>query len=122
MINTKLPNVLHYYDRKPTREYMFVECGKPTHSLRKSVNNAILRTRLAEAQNWRCAYCGIKCTDEREIGHSATIEHIVPRSIGGRDVWENMVMACKNCNSNRSSVPLEDFLNSKYLRNRKLSA
>ncbi|NLV44847.1 MAG: HNH endonuclease [Candidatus Hydrogenedentes bacterium] len=40
-----------------------------------------------------CQYCGHKFprTD-------LTIDHIVPRSRGGSDSWENLVLACSQCN------------------------
>ena len=27
-----------------------------------------------------------------------TIDHIIPKSLGGRTVWENVVSACRACN------------------------
>ena len=41
-----------------------------------------------------CAYCGDLFGD-REL----TIDHIIPRSKGGRHFWNNTVSACKPCNS-----------------------
>lgn len=38
----------------------------------------------------RCAYCR---------GHATTIDHVVPRSRGGRDTWENLVACCVRCNN-----------------------
>ncbi len=38
----------------------------------------------------RCAYCG---------GTAATIDHVLPRSRGGRDTWENLVACCVRCNN-----------------------
>jgi len=37
----------------------------------------------------RCAYCGAT---------AASIDHVVPRSRGGRHTWENVVAACHRCN------------------------
>jgi len=37
-----------------------------------------------------CGYCG---------GHATTIDHILPRSRGGRDSWENLVACCLKCNN-----------------------
>ncbi len=37
----------------------------------------------------RCAYCR---------GGAATVDHIVPRSRGGADSWENLVACCLRCN------------------------
>lgn len=38
----------------------------------------------------RCAYCG---------GHATTVDHVMPRSRGGRDAWENLVACCVRCNN-----------------------
>ena len=38
---------------------------------------------------WRCAYCR---------GPAETIDHVMPRSRGGRHAWENVVAACARCN------------------------
>jgi 5-methylcytosine-specific restriction endonuclease McrA len=37
----------------------------------------------------RCVYCGNAAT---------TIDHVLPRSRGGRHVWDNVVAACGRCN------------------------
>jgi 5-methylcytosine-specific restriction endonuclease McrA len=37
----------------------------------------------------RCAYCR---------GPAETIDHVMPRSRGGRHAWENVVAACAHCN------------------------
>lgn len=38
----------------------------------------------------RCGYCGKAAT---------TIDHVLPRSRGGRDSWENLVACCLRCNN-----------------------
>lgn len=38
----------------------------------------------------RCAYCQ---------SHASTIDHVVPRSRGGGDSWENLVACCLKCNN-----------------------
>lgn len=43
-----------------------------------------------------CQYCGSHHSD-------LTIDHIIPRSRGGTDSWENLVAACKTCNSRKGS-------------------
>jgi 5-methylcytosine-specific restriction endonuclease McrA len=45
-----------------------------------------------------CMYCGLKL-QEREL----TRDHIVPRSRGGRDIWTNVVAACKRCNQRKGN-------------------
>jgi 5-methylcytosine-specific restriction endonuclease McrA len=39
-----------------------------------------------------CQYCG---------GAAESIDHVVPRSRGGEHTWENVVAACKRCNSTK---------------------
>ncbi|MFE2773761.1 HNH endonuclease [Microbacterium resistens] len=41
----------------------------------------------------RCGYCGKP---------AATIDHILPRSRGGADSWENLVACCLRCNNVKS--------------------
>jgi 5-methylcytosine-specific restriction endonuclease McrA len=38
----------------------------------------------------RCAYCGAS---------ASTIDHVQPRSRGGKDSWENLVACCLKCNN-----------------------
>jgi 5-methylcytosine-specific restriction endonuclease McrA len=38
----------------------------------------------------RCAYC---------LGHASTIDHVIPRSRGGGDAWDNLVACCLKCNN-----------------------
>jgi 5-methylcytosine-specific restriction endonuclease McrA len=40
----------------------------------------------------RCAYCARS---------AATIDHVLPRSRGGRDTWENLVACCLRCNNTK---------------------
>lgn len=62
-----------------------------------------LRTRLAEAQNWKCCFCGCKMTEFRGMAHSATIEHVIPQTFGGTDDPENLAASCNSCNNNRGT-------------------
>ena len=43
----------------------------------------------------QCVYCGNK---ER-----LTLDHVVPRSLGGRDSWDNLVTACQACNAEKGN-------------------
>lgn len=47
-----------------------------------------------KARDGRCAYCG---------GRAETVDHIVPRSRGGRMTWDNAVAACVRCNHRKSN-------------------
>jgi 5-methylcytosine-specific restriction endonuclease McrA len=46
----------------------------------------------------QCQYCGTKPARE-----DLTIDHVIPRSKGGRSVWENVVVACQACNARKGN-------------------
>lgn len=75
-----------------------------------------MRIRLAEAQNWKCCWCGKDTVPKTKQKNTATIEHITPQSEGGTDDWENLASACSKCNNDRGSQSYETFV-AKSLRN-----
>lgn len=50
------------------------------------------RNLFARDQN-RCQYCGRKCPTSE-----LSLDHVIPRSQGGTNTWENIVCACIRCN------------------------
>lgn len=55
-----------------------------------------------------CAYCGSKTKIE--------LDHVVPLISGGRHDADNIVPACKSCNSRKRKLPLLIFLYRKLVR------
>ncbi|WP_173070155.1 HNH endonuclease [Phytohabitans houttuyneae] len=54
----------------------------------------------------RCAYCG---------GHATTVDHVLPRSRGGRNTWLNTVAACDGCNQRKGDrTPAEAGMRSSF--------
>ncbi len=50
---------------------------------------------------YACQYCG---KQTREL----TLDHVVPRHIGGKHEWDNVVSACKACNHRKAGrLPAE---------------
>lgn len=41
--------------------------------------------------NYTCQYCGRTGTD-------LTLDHVIPRRLGGKHSWDNLVAACRVCN------------------------
>lgn len=104
----QLPSVINEY---PTRAYIKSMDGiKMVGVALKVARNIHMRCKLAEAQNWKCCWCGIHCIPEPHHKHSATIEHVHPRSLGGKDDWDNYAMACARCNHKRGTTSVEDFM------------
>jgi 5-methylcytosine-specific restriction endonuclease McrA len=44
----------------------------------------------------QCQYCGRKLTSEE-----LTYDHVIPRSMGGRTEWHNIVTCCMECNRHK---------------------
>ncbi len=62
------------------------------------------RKNILKRDNNRCLYCGSR---ER-----LTIDHVIPRSRGGDDSWENLVSACTDCNHKKGNrTPREAGMN-----------
>lgn len=54
-----------------------------------------------------CAYCG---TDLRTAAPAdVTLDHLLPRSAGGKNDATNLVTACRSCNSSRGAKPWLDY-------------
>lgn len=59
---------------------------------------------LCEAQNWRCCYCGVRCSTDGEWYNVPTREHVLARVNGGGNEGANLVMACAICNDGRGAM------------------
>lgn len=77
---------LPYYESLPQNEVIF------------SRQNLFLRDQFT------CQYCGklLKNTKER------TIDHVIPKSRGGKTVWTNVVLCCKKCNLKKGNRTPEE--------------
>lgn len=53
----------------------------------------VTRRGVLRRDGHRCAYCGRSAN---------TIDHVFPRSRGGKNTWENLVAACVKCNNIKS--------------------
>jgi 5-methylcytosine-specific restriction endonuclease McrA len=51
------------------------------------------RINLMARDNFQCQYCG-----RRPHRADLNLDHVVPRSLGGRSTWENVVTSCVDCN------------------------
>lgn len=65
-----------------------------------------LRDRMAEAQNWRCCWCGKDMSPNAAATHAGdrpTFEHVEMLCEGGADHPDNLAVACGDCNVRRSA-------------------
>lgn len=61
---------------------------------------SVNRHRIFRRDGYQCAYCG----STKEL----TIDHIVPRSKGGRNTWTNLVSCCFRCNLKKGDKTPEE--------------
>ena len=59
------------------------------------------RKNVLRRDGYKCAYCG-------RSDLQLTIDHVIPKSKGGEDVWENMVAACLPCNNKKGDRTLSE--------------
>ena len=57
-----------------------------------------IRQQVRERAKYLCEYCH---SSEEASAARFEIDHIQPRSLGGTDTIENLVLACQRCNSYR---------------------
>ncbi len=58
---------------------------------RDAHSRKITRRAIFARDRWTCQYCGVERT-------TLTVDHVVPRSKGGRSSWDNIVASCAPCN------------------------
>ena len=62
------------------------------------------RHKIFSRDRFRCLYCGKDCAPT-----DITLDHVLPKSRGGDSSPSNLVTCCKNCNTLKSDLSLEEF-------------
>ncbi len=60
----------------------------------------LAKREIFRRDGYRCQYCGVQTP-------FLTIDHIIPRSLGGAHTWQNLVAACPSCNHRKGGRTLE---------------
>jgi 5-methylcytosine-specific restriction endonuclease McrA len=63
---------------------------------REAHRRKITRRAVLARDSWTCQYCG-------STKAGLTVDHVIPRSRGGKSVWENIVAACPPCNRRKGN-------------------
>lgn len=61
----------------------------------------LTRREIFRRDNYTCQYCG-------RTGTNLTVDHVIPRHLGGQHVWTNVVAACSPCNHQKGGRSLEE--------------
>jgi 5-methylcytosine-specific restriction endonuclease McrA len=93
---------VHGGRNRMTGEQSFVELH-PIVAARSSANYrthlpspALTNMALFARDKQLCLYCGKEFSR-----HVLTRDHVMPLSLGGKDLWENVVSSCCRCNSKK---------------------
>lgn len=83
----------------PTTRLRLPSVIRLQHFVRKPVPPSVSfnKKNILKRDTYTCQYCG------RNSGERMTIDHVVPKSLGGRTVWENVVSCCRACNLRKGS-------------------
>lgn len=52
---------------------------------------SLTKREILRRDEYVCQYCGF-------YSHVMTIDHVIPRRLGGKHIWTNVVAACPSCN------------------------
>jgi len=87
--------VLHDYPSRmiqtPRTEFNYQSVIRLKRYIRLPYHRIVLsRRNIMKRDHSVCQYCGSKS--------DLTLDHVLPKSRGGKDTWENLVTACNKCN------------------------
>ncbi|MDF2157186.1 HNH endonuclease [Algoriphagus sp. CAU 1675] len=91
-------NVLSTYDlleiRTVSRSFEYPAVIRLNHYKNIPYRGVLLnRVNLFRRDKGECQYCGSK--------RHLTIDHVIPKSKGGKTNWTNLITACNRCNVNK---------------------
>ncbi|MGD8404543.1 MAG: HNH endonuclease [Anaerolineales bacterium] len=61
----------------------------------------LTRREVFRRDNYTCQYCG-------RHDPPLTVDHILPKRLGGKHIWTNVVAACPSCNHRKGGRRLEE--------------
>lgn len=74
-----------------------VVLNRKLHNSKSGVKFSKVNVSLRD--NFSCQYCGVKLPMSQ-----LNYDHVLPRSKGGKTVWDNIVMACYPCNDRKGNM------------------
>lgn len=77
----------------------FRRYGTPFHM--RGAGSKSVRKALWKAQHGVCGICGYPILD----GEMRTVDHVIPKAMGGADMVGNFVIAHSDCNSDKAARP-----------------
>lgn len=73
-------------------------------SKRQKETVSLTHRNIAIRDDKKCQYCEALLSYDEQ-----TIDHVIPRSRGGINSWENLVLCCKTCNRKKADFLLDEI-------------
>jgi 5-methylcytosine-specific restriction endonuclease McrA len=71
-----------------------------------------IRKKVWDKSDKKCFYCRVEMVFKgKQNGKFMTMEHLIPKSQGGRLTEDNIVAACRACNKARGDKSIYEFVN-----------
>lgn len=64
----------------------------------RRISLPVTRRGILSRDHYTCQYCGVM-----PFRKDLTVDHVLPRSRGGKTTWENVVTACSKCNGRKGN-------------------
>lgn len=92
-----------YVVRSPSTSFQLPTVIRVLKTVKRAPRKGIAfsKKNILRRDNYTCQYCG-------ETSSSLTVDHIMPKSRGGKTTWTNVVVACKPCNLKKGNYTLTE--------------
>ncbi|AEH44227.1 HNH endonuclease [Thermodesulfatator indicus DSM 15286] len=95
----------HRFIRSPNLSFLAPDAiYLTTYDRLPRVEVVFSRANLMMRDRYTCQYCGKSVKNPKD----RTIDHIIPRSRGGKTTWENVVLCCRKCNIKKGNRTPEE--------------
>jgi len=81
----------------------------------KTLKVIFSRANLFKRDQYKCQYCG-----EKPRTAELSIDHIIPKFLGGKTTWENCVICCVSCNTLKANKLIQNVTHDKFPSGMKL--
>lgn len=87
-----------YVVRSPSMSFPVPTVIRVLNLVRRKTRKTVSfsKKNILRRDKFTCQYCGDK-------DHPLTVDHVIPKSRGGKTTWTNVVVACKPCNMKKGN-------------------
>jgi 5-methylcytosine-specific restriction endonuclease McrA len=101
LITLEKCEVIEEYDQEVRSAYLVIKVPAVVRLLKRFRKQhkpvKFSRINVYGRDDYKCQYCSKPCKM-----NDLTYDHVIPRSQGGKTVWENIVSCCVKCNSKKA--------------------